>query len=96
MRGRYFAYDLRLGVDGLVSGMSMYAEVFARMWTASREGDWDAVRDIHDAYLEAGADLIGTNTFTANSPSQREYGLEDLVYEMNLEAAKIARSAADE
>ena len=47
MRGRYFGYDLRLGVDGLVSGMSMYAEVFARMWAASREGNWDAVRDIH-------------------------------------------------
>ena len=51
MRGRYFAYDLRLGVDGLVSGMSMYAEVFARMWAASREGNWDAVRDIHGKLL---------------------------------------------
>ena len=51
MRGRYFAYDLRLGVDGLVSGMSMYAEVFARMWAASRADDWDAVRDIHGKLL---------------------------------------------
>ena len=51
MRGRYFAYDLRLGVDGLVSGMAMYAEVFAQMWAASREGDWDAVRDIHGKLL---------------------------------------------
>jgi 4-hydroxy-tetrahydrodipicolinate synthase len=51
MRGRYFAYDLRLGVDGLVSGMAMYAEVFARMWNASREGDWDTVRDIHGKLL---------------------------------------------
>lgn len=51
MRGRYFAYDLRLGVDGLVSGMAMYAEVFARMWAACREGDWDAVRDIHGKLL---------------------------------------------
>jgi 4-hydroxy-tetrahydrodipicolinate synthase len=51
MRGRYFAYDLRLGVDGLVSGMSMYAEVFARMWAASRVGNWDAVRDIHGKLL---------------------------------------------
>ncbi len=51
MRGRYFAYDLRLGVDGLVSGMSMYAEVFVRMWTASRAGDWDEVRDIHGKLL---------------------------------------------
>jgi dihydrodipicolinate synthase/N-acetylneuraminate lyase len=51
MRGRYFAYDLRLGVDGLVSGMAMYAEVFVRMWTASRTGDWDDVRDIHGKLL---------------------------------------------
>ena len=51
MRGRYFAYDLRLGVDGLVSGMSMYAEVFAQMWAASREDDWDTVRDLHGRLL---------------------------------------------
>lgn len=51
MRGRYFAYDLRLGVDGLVSGMSMYADVFARMWAAYRAGNWDEVRDIHAKLL---------------------------------------------
>jgi dihydrodipicolinate synthase/N-acetylneuraminate lyase len=51
MRGRYFAYDLRLGVDGLVSGMSMYADVFARMWDAYRANDWDEVRDIHGKLL---------------------------------------------
>jgi 4-hydroxy-tetrahydrodipicolinate synthase len=51
MRGRYFAYDLRLGVDGLVSGMSMYAEVFVRMWEAKLAGDWDEVRDIHGRLL---------------------------------------------
>ena len=51
MRGRYFAYDLRLGVDGLVSGMSMYADVFARMWDAYRADDWDDVRDIHGRLL---------------------------------------------
>jgi dihydrodipicolinate synthase/N-acetylneuraminate lyase len=51
MRGRYFAYDLRLGVDGLVSGMSMYADVFAAMWAAYEAGDWDAVRDIHAKLL---------------------------------------------
>ena len=51
MRGRYFAYDLRLGVDGLVSGFSMYAEVFVRMWQAYLAGDWDEVRDIHGKLL---------------------------------------------
>ncbi|MBM4183584.1 MAG: dihydrodipicolinate synthase family protein [Gemmatimonadetes bacterium] len=51
MRGRYFAYDLRLGVDGLVSGCAMYADVFSRMWGAYRAGNWDDVRDIHAKLL---------------------------------------------
>ncbi len=51
MRGRYFAYDLRLGVDGLVSGMGMYADVFVAMWDAYTRGDWDEVRDIHGHLL---------------------------------------------
>jgi 4-hydroxy-tetrahydrodipicolinate synthase len=51
MRGRYFAYDLRLGVDGLVSGMAMYADVFVRMWEAYLADDWDQVRDIHAKLL---------------------------------------------
>jgi dihydrodipicolinate synthase/N-acetylneuraminate lyase len=51
MRGRYFAYDLRLGVDGLVSGMAMYADVFVRMWDAYVAGDWDSVRDTHAKLL---------------------------------------------
>ncbi|HEX7012791.1 MAG TPA: methionine synthase [Steroidobacteraceae bacterium] len=56
----------------------------------------DVVGAIHTAYLEAGADIIETNTFTANFPSQADYGTEDLVGEINLEAARIARKAADE
>jgi 5-methyltetrahydrofolate--homocysteine methyltransferase len=56
----------------------------------------DIIRDIHSAYLEAGADIIGTNTFNAQSISQADYGLEDLSYEMNVAAAKLAREAADE
>jgi 4-hydroxy-tetrahydrodipicolinate synthase len=51
MRGRHFAYDLRLGVDGLVSGMAMYAEVFRRMWDAHEANDWDHVRDVHAKLL---------------------------------------------
>jgi len=51
MRGRHFAYDLRLGVDGLVSGMAMYADVFVRMWEAYLAGDWNEVRDIHSKLL---------------------------------------------
>jgi 5-methyltetrahydrofolate--homocysteine methyltransferase len=54
------------------------------------------VHAIHRAYLDAGADIIETNTFTSNAPSQADYGMEALVYELNLEAARIARAAADE
>ena len=45
---------------------------------------------------EAGADVVETNTFSATSISQADYGCEDLVYEMNLESARLAREAADE
>jgi 5-methyltetrahydrofolate--homocysteine methyltransferase len=54
------------------------------------------IREIHNAYLEAGADIIETNTFNANSISQADYGMESLAYEMNLVSARIARSCADE
>ncbi len=53
------------------------------------------VRAIHDAYLDAGADIIETNTFNATRISQRDYGLEDLGREINRAAARIAREAAD-
>src|SRR5262249_7250462 len=55
----------------------------------------DVVRAIHDAYLEAGADIIETNTFTATSIAQADYGLERRVREINLAAAKLARERAD-
>ena len=53
------------------------------------------IREIHDAYLEAGADIIETNTFNAQAISQADYGLEDVAHEINVAAAKIAREAAD-
>jgi 5-methyltetrahydrofolate--homocysteine methyltransferase len=56
----------------------------------------EIIREIHRAYLEAGADIIETNTFNANAISQADYGLEGLVYEMNKAAAEIAASAAKE
>src|SRR5579862_4415188 len=52
------------------------------------------VRSVHDAYFAAGADITTTNTFTATSIGQADYGLEDAVYEMNVEGARIAREAA--
>jgi 5-methyltetrahydrofolate--homocysteine methyltransferase len=53
------------------------------------------IRDIHEATLEAGADIVETNTFNANRISQSDYGTEDLAYELNREAARLAREAAD-
>ena len=53
------------------------------------------IREIHQAYLEAGADIIETDTFNANRISLADYHLEDLAYEMNFSAAKLAREAID-
>jgi 5-methyltetrahydrofolate--homocysteine methyltransferase len=55
----------------------------------------DVIRDIHEGYLAAGADIIETNTFGATSIAQDDYQLGFLAREMNLESAKIARAAAD-
>src|SRR3954470_8221640 len=54
----------------------------------------DIVREVHDAYFAAGADIATTNTFTATSIGQADYGLEDAVYDMNVAGARIAREAA--
>ncbi len=55
----------------------------------------DIILKIHLDYLEAGADIIETNTFNANKFSQADYGLDHLGYELNFEAARIAREAVD-
>ncbi len=55
----------------------------------------DIIENIHSAFLDAGADIIETNTFNSTSISQADYGLEDIVYELNAAAAKVARNAAD-
>lgn len=56
----------------------------------------DVIGHIHRAYLEAGADIIETNTFNSTRISQSDYGLEQMVYELNLAGARLARSIADE
>jgi 5-methyltetrahydrofolate--homocysteine methyltransferase len=56
----------------------------------------DAITGIHRGFLEAGADLIETNTFNSTSISQADYGTEALVYELNYESAALARRVADE
>ncbi|TBR37850.1 methionine synthase [Marinomonas agarivorans] len=54
------------------------------------------ITDIHRAYLEAGSDIIETNTFNANAISMLDYHMEDLSYELNFESARLARIACDE
>jgi len=55
----------------------------------------DIIEEIHTAFLDAGADLIETNTFNANGLSQQDYQTEKFVYEMNLASAQIARKATE-
>lgn len=56
----------------------------------------EIIKSIHRAYFEAGADIVETNTFNANSISQADYHMQELAYEMNYESAKIAKEVADE
>ena len=55
----------------------------------------DIISEIHESYLQAGADLIETNTFNANSISQADYQMEHMVYDLNLQSAKIAKEISD-
>ena len=55
-----------------------------------------AIRDVHAQYFEAGADIIETNTFSSTTIGMADYHLENLVYELNYQSAKIAREVADE
>lgn len=54
------------------------------------------IREIHQAYAEAGADILETNTFSSTTIAQADYGLEDQVYELNFQSAKIAKEVAVE
>ena len=75
-----------------------------RDWPSDVKGNNDlltltqpgVIREIHSSYLLAGADIIETNTFNSSAPSLGDYRMEGLVAELNLAAARLARSAADE
>jgi 5-methyltetrahydrofolate--homocysteine methyltransferase len=90
-------------IQGYALGEEDYrGERFAD-WSTDLKGNNDLltltrpqlIREIHGRFLEAGADIIETNTFNANAPSMGDYGMESLVAELNLAAAQIAREAAD-
>ena len=55
----------------------------------------EIIRDIHTAYLEAGSDIVETNTFSSTTIAQADYDMEHLAYELNVESAKLAREACD-
>ncbi len=55
----------------------------------------EAIKEIHKVYFEAGADIVETNTFSGTTIAMADYGMEELVYELNYESAKIAKEVAD-
>src|SRR6202000_96116 len=75
-----------------------------KQWRSDVRGNNDLVTltqpkiiaDIHRPYFRAGGDVVSTNTFSSTSTAQADYGMQDLVGELNLEAARLARSVADE
>lgn len=56
----------------------------------------ELIKKIHQGFIAAGCDIIETNTFNSNSTSQSDYGLEDIVYDLNYEGSKLAKDAANE
>ena len=56
----------------------------------------EAVKEVHRKFLEAGADIIETNTFSGTTIAMADYGMEELVYELNFESAKLAKEVAEE
>ncbi len=99
-------------IDGAMGTMIQRHEPTEEDYRGTRFADWtkplmgandllcltrpNVIRDIHAAYIAAGADLVETNTFSANRISLADYGLEGIAEELNVEAARLARAAADE
>ena len=100
-----------LVIDGAMGTMIQGHQLDESGFRGARFADWESevkgnsdllslsqpeiIESIHAAYLDAGADVVATNTFSAQRISQADYGMEELSYEMNYEAAKLARAAAD-
>ncbi len=101
-----------LVIDGAMGTMIQGHSLDETGYRGERFADWDSdvrgnsdllsltqpdiIRSIHLEYLESGADVVATNTFSAQRISQADYGMEDLAYELNYESARLAREAADE
>ena len=99
-------------LDGAMGTMIQQNVLLERDFRGERFADWDRdlkghndllgltrpdlIGSIHRAYLEAGADIIETNTFNSTRIALADYGMESLAHELNLANAKVARSAADD
>ncbi|HEY0720075.1 MAG TPA: homocysteine S-methyltransferase family protein, partial [Gammaproteobacteria bacterium] len=91
-------------IQGYKPGEAEYRGERFKEWPSDLKGNNDLLvltqpqlmRDIHRAYFAAGADIVETNTFGANTISQADYGMEALAYEMNVAGARLAREVADE
>ncbi|NJD08093.1 MAG: methionine synthase, partial [Methylococcaceae bacterium] len=100
-----------LFLDGAMGTMIQRYQLTEQDYRGARFADWpsdlkgnnallsltrpDVIQAIQQAYLEAGSDMLETNTFNANRISMADYGMEDLVYEINVASAQIARELAD-
>jgi 5-methyltetrahydrofolate--homocysteine methyltransferase len=109
---RAIAQDRILILDGAMGTMIQQYKFEESDFRGERFADWprdlrgnndllsltqpEAIKSIHLAYLDAGADIIETNTFNSNRISQADYGMEALVPELNFASAKLAREAAEE
>ena len=109
---RTLAQDRILIIDGAMGSMIQRYQLSEDDFRGKAFGDWpgnlkgnnellnltrpDVIAEIHRDYLDAGSDIIETNTFNANSFSLADYGMAHLSYEINVAAAEIARRVADE
>jgi len=101
-----------LMIDGAMGTMIQKHRLTESQYRGDRFKDWlsdikgnndlltltqpEIIRDIHCQYFKAGADIVETNTFNSNRISMADYKMEDLVYELNFNAAKLARNAAEQ
>jgi 5-methyltetrahydrofolate--homocysteine methyltransferase len=101
-----------LFLDGAMGTMIQSYKLEEKDYRGERFADWavdlkgnndllsitqpDIIRAIHQAYFEAGSDIVETNTFNATSIAMADYEMESLVYEINVESARLARQAAGE
>ncbi|MFZ1370252.1 MAG: homocysteine S-methyltransferase family protein, partial [Ferruginibacter sp.] len=99
-------------IDGAMGTMIQRYKLEEKDYRGSRFADWHTdvkgnndllsitqpqiIEEIHKQYLEAGADIIETNTFSSTSIAQADYEMQSLAYELNVASAKCARNAADE